>query len=188
MYRRISLYCCLILSMVLLSACGNEPESNYTDNYNADYTDSDYEADSDSDYESNSSNNQSKNNSSYSDSTYTNDSTYSAGDSTSETCSHGSCTKKRLSGSRYCSSHTCHVSGCYKEVPGANERCATHKQEYYNELGIGDKSDVPNCVISGCNTDAYKDSVYCISHKCRQNGCNAGQYNGNKYCYDHCPH
>jgi hypothetical protein len=113
-----------------------------------------------------------------------NSSSYSKGD----TCSHGSCTKKRISGSKFCGSHTCAETDCYKEVNSANERCEKHKQEYYDRLGIGDLDSVTNCVVSGCNTDAYKDSKYCISHKCRQNGCNNGQYGGNKYCYEHCLH
>jgi hypothetical protein len=118
----------------------------------------------------------------------TNSTSSASSTSGSETCLHGSCTKKRLSGSKYCSSHTCAENGCYKEVNSANDRCSTHKQEYYDSLGIGDVDSVANCVVAGCNTDAYKDSKYCISHKCRKKGCTNGQYGGNKYCYTHCPH
>ncbi len=103
-------------------------------------------------------------------------------------CSHGSCTRKRTSGSRYCKMHTCKEQGCFNEVGSANDRCSKHKKEYYDEMGIGDKPDVKNCAYSGCDTDAYRDSNYCVSHMCRQSGCNNGVWGGSGYCYEHCPH
>ena len=55
-------------------------------------------------------------------------------DSESDICHHGSCEKKVISGSRYCSSHTCGKgrNGCYREVPGANELCSSCKEKRKN--------------------------------------------------------
>lgn len=56
-------------------------------------------------------------------------STVSTSSSTSDTCHHGSCEKKVISGSQYCSSHTCGKgrNGCYREVSSANEKCSSCK-------------------------------------------------------------
>lgn len=108
--------------------------------------------------------------------------------SENETCKHHGCNRKKISNSNYCSYHTCSVKGCYNEVPSGNDRCTKHHKEYMDENGLGDKPNVENCAVAGCNKDAYGSSKYCISHKCRQSGCNNGTWNGNGYCYDHCPH
>ena len=118
-----------------------------------------------------------------------NTTSYSKVDSSeNETCKHHGCNRKKTSNSDYCSYHTCSVKGCYKEVSSANAKCEKHHKEYMDEIGLGDKPDVENCAVTGCNTDAYGSSKYCISHKCRQSGCNNGTCKGSGYCYDHSPH
>ena len=56
----------------------------------------------------------------------------------SDTCHHGSCEKKVISGSRYCSSHTCGKgrNGCYREVPGANELCSSCREKQKNTSSV----------------------------------------------------
>jgi len=47
------------------------------------------------------------------------------------TCHKKDCTKKIIKKSRYCSSHTCERGsrGCYNEVPGANAQCISCKNK-----------------------------------------------------------
>lgn len=86
-----------------------------------------------------------------------------------------------MSGSGYCSSHTCAESGCYKEVNSANERCATHKKQYNESTGIG----TTTCNYSGCKNSKTSGGSYCYTHTCHHGSCKSKIISGSKYCSSH---
>lgn len=73
-------------------------------------------------------------------------------------CHHGSCQKKVINGSRYCSSHTCGKgrNGCYREVPGANELCSSCKEKKKNASSDSTSSTRSGSVNSKKNTSSTK--------------------------------
>lgn len=76
----------------------------------------------------------------------------------SDLCHHGSCQKKVIEGSRYCSSHTCGKgrNGCYREVPGANELCSSCKEKKKNASSDSTSSTRSSSVNSKKNTSSTK--------------------------------
>ena len=86
--------------------------------------------------------------------------TGSTSDSESDVCHHGSCEKKVISGSRYCSSHTCGKgrNGCYREVPGANELCSSCKEKR--------KNSESNDSTSSTRSSTYNSKKSTSSTKC----------------------
>ena len=77
----------------------------------------------------------------------------------SDTCHHGSCEKKVISGSRYCSSHTCGKgrNGCYREVPGANELCSSCREKQKNTSSVSTSSTRSSTYNTKKNTSSEKN-------------------------------
>lgn len=90
----------------------------------------------------------------------------SASNSESDTCRHGSCKKKVISGSRYCASHTCGRgrNGCYREVDSANALCssckAKKKSQSSNSTSSNSSKSYSSSSSSSKSSKSYKRDTY----------------------------
>lgn len=94
----------------------------------------------------------------------------------------GYCSKKAVSGGRYCKDHTCSAQGCYKLNSGsANSMCDSCKKQYLYDSGITS----PDCNFSDCSKPKASGSFYCSSHTCKHGSCTQKILSGSKYCSSH---
>lgn len=87
-------------------------------------------------------------------------------------CELSSCNNPKVTGSKYCSEHTCKVEGCTLSKSKYDNYCFIHQKEYV-------------CAVEGCENEKVDGGDYCSEHTCEESGCYNKKEIGSNYCTEH---